>query len=223
MKKLVTVFAGLALATPALAQEYREEITEVTTPQPESGFGISVNIGGGVTGFSGQTMRDLTSDAGGSWNARVSLGTRSFLGLDLQYAGTATSLNGFGNNELVNNNNNNDATLIGTGLEAAARINFMPKMMWTPYIFGGAGWEHYSITNTDNNDASLVAIGDNDTDNLAVFPLGAGVSYRDPSGLNVDVRGTYRLAQKSDNLRDEDGDQARLDTWEATGNVGFEF
>jgi hypothetical protein len=96
-------------------------------------------------------------------------------------------------------------------------------MMWTPYIFGGAGWEHYSITNTDDNDASLVAIGDDDTDDLAVFPLGAGVSYRDPSGLNVDVRGTYRLAQKSDNLRDEDGDQARLDTWEATGNVGFEF
>lgn len=219
MKNLVTVFAGLALATPALAEEYREEITEVVTetPQPESGFGISVNVGGGVTGFADSTMRDATSDAGGAWNARVSIGTRSMLGLDLQYVGTATDIDRFDTL-----NDNNDATLIGTNLEAAARLNMMPKQEWTPYLFAGAGWQHYSVTNEDN-DLGLVAVGLSEDDDIAVFPLGGGFSYRDPSGLNVDVRGTYRVAQDSDIIRDADGDQTNLSTWEASGSLGFEF
>lgn len=219
MKKLVTVLAGLALATPALADDYREQITEVVTgtPQPESGFGVSVNVGGGVSGFSDSAMRAVTNDAGGAWTARVSLGTRSLIGLDVAYIGTATDINRF---DTLNNNDN--ARLIGTDVEAAVRLNLMPKEAWTPYAFAGAGWQHYSITNEDNT-RGLTAVGLSDNDNIAVFPLGGGLSYRDPSGLNVDVRGAYRFAQDSDIIRDSNGNRANLGTWEASGSLGFEF
>jgi hypothetical protein len=54
--------------------------------------------------------------------------------------------------------------------------------------------------------------------------MGAGLSYRDVSGLTVDVRGTFRAAASSDLLIDpRTGNEADLHTWEASAALGYEF
>src|SRR5687768_12530137 len=55
---------------------YTEPTPEVRQVGPASGYGIEVSLGGGVTNFTEDDARGLT-DVGGSWNLRLSFGTRS--------------------------------------------------------------------------------------------------------------------------------------------------
>jgi len=188
-------------------------------PSLASGIGVSTIIGGGVAGFTDRTMRSTTSDVGGLWGARIAIGSHLPLALELGYTGSATNINGLPTG--------NKGTLIGTTAEGTLRWNVLPHYSLTPYVFAGAGWQRYDVTQTS---VSLSDSGMNDHDNLLVFPMGTGVAYR-MGGFVADVRGTFRAATEQDLvLKDQtllgttnSNDFAPMHTWEASAALGYEF
>jgi hypothetical protein len=217
----------------ARAQDYRATVpanpneapvTTEETPDPysygwyeprlPSGIGIGLTVGGGLSGFTDRAMRDtVTSNVGGLWDARLSFGTHVPLGLDVSYLGTAAniqSLTGVSN-----------GTLVGTTVEAALRLNLLPHYSFDPYIFAGAGWQRYDVTSMRLAQADT---GMKASDNVAEFPMGAGLSFRDLSGFTVDLRGTFRPTTSSTLLLDQRNETyASLHTWEASAAIGYEF
>jgi hypothetical protein len=183
-----------------------------------SGIGISAAIGGGIGGFTEQAMRDTTSDIQGLWNLRVTLGTRTPIGLDLNYLGSASNID----SQL----GPATGTLVGTALEGALRLNILPREAFNPYIFAGLGWQRYDVTEVDLN---LSDAGIADSDNLLIVPMGAGLSYR-MNGFVADLRGTFRAAAYERLvLKDpfvvstSTDDFVSMHTWEATATIGAEF
>lgn len=177
--------------------------------------GISATLGGGVTGFTDQTMRDsVTSSVGGLWGVRATLGSHTPIGLDVAYVGTAAKINA-----LIGTQR---GTLVGTTAEAAIRYNILPHYAWNPYAFAGVGWQRYDVTGGTFN---LSDTGMNSSDNSLVFPMGLGLAFRDRSGLVVDVHGTFR-ANTNQGLVLEKADStnyAPMHTWEASAAIGYEF
>jgi opacity protein-like surface antigen len=182
-------------------------------PRLTTGIGVGVQIGAGIGGFTDSTVNDLSSsEIGGVWQFRTTIGTHTPLGLDVAYNGTAYDLQSVGSL--------NTGTLIGTNVEGALRWNILPHYEWNPYLFAGAGWQHYDIA---DNQLSRADDGIGDQDDLAVFPMGAGISYRDTSGITGELRGTFRAAADSSFIQDSSGDNASLHTWEASAGLGYEF
>lgn len=187
-------------------------------PLLPSGIGVSTILGGGVAGFTDKQMRATTSDLGGLWDLRVTIGSHLPLALELGYVGTATNIDGLPAG--------NKGTLVGTTAEAALRWNMLPHFAWTPYLFGGAGWSRYDVTQTH---VSLSDSGMNDHDNLLVFPMGAGIAWR-TNGFVADLRGTFRAATDEDLVlknssvpSTSSNDFVPMHTWEAGAAVGYEF
>lgn len=213
---------GVLAAGTAYAQDYTDAGYEAPPPMYSyawdepglmTGIGVGVNVGGGFGGFTGDVMRDtVDSDVGGLWQARVTVGTHIPLALDISYIGTAVDVTPLGALQT--------GTLIGTAVEGAVRWNILPHYAWNPYVFIGAGWQNYQVTDANFNQA---ATGLADSDNLAEFPMGGGFAYRDPSGITFDLRGVFRLTDDSELLLRPNGDFANLDTWEASGSIGYEF
>lgn len=190
------------------------------TPQPnyytehESGtwvnrVGLGFAVGGGIDDFAGSTMRDQTG-LGGSWTARVTLGTRSYVAFEGSYIGSAQSIDALG---LSNN-----AVLVGNGAQGALRINVTRFFPVQPFIFGGAAWRHYQITNNSINTSDVA-----NSDDVAEFPMGVGFSgYL--GGFMADVRGEYRIATAEDLTPSNTANRsASLDRWGVTGNLGFSY
>ena len=111
--------------------------------------------------------------------------------------------------------------LLGNGAEGTLRLNFTQSRV-QPYIFGGGGFTHYQVTNTNVN-LSSVAGGDN----VGTVPTGLGLSARLSREFLIDVRGTYRFAFNDTLLdvasADIGGGTPRLDSWNVAGRLGFEF
>ncbi|KAB2906908.1 MAG: outer membrane beta-barrel protein [Kofleriaceae bacterium] len=192
--------------TPVDVDVHVHDLGEEEESQP---IGISLTVGGGVIGFTDESMRDTTS-AGGMWDVRAAIGTRSPIAVEAAYIGSAQDINSVGLDD--------SAVLLGTGVEAVARVNLLPKETVNPYFFGGAAWKRYDLTNTDTNTSDV-----NDTDNLIEIPVGVGLSYR-VSGFLLDVRGSLRMATEEDLIRqDVDTEDVRLHAWTAGAKLGYEF
>jgi hypothetical protein len=176
--------------------------------QPHSGIGIGILGGGGATNFVDQSMRNA-SNVGGTWTARVALGTRSWVGADAAYVGAAQTFNGLG---LGDNN-----TSIRNGLETGVRLQAPFQTMsalYEPYVFGGLGWDHYRFQNN-------VATADvNRSGNGLVVPAGVGFNMS-IHGFMFDARGEYRPTFFNNFLTTSAG--TGLTNWSATGSVGYEF
>jgi hypothetical protein len=189
-------------------------------PQLRSGIGISTTLGGGVTQFTNGTMRGTASDLGGLWGLHVTLGSHLPLALDVAYVGSATHLSGLPTGR--------QGTLIGSAAEGTLRWNVLPHFGWTPYVFGGVGWQRYDVTETN---VSLSDSGMNDHDNLLNFPMGLGFAWRSRGGLVADVHGTYRYTMYQDLVLksgvpitdSSHSDFIKMNTWEASAAVGYEF
>jgi hypothetical protein len=176
--------------------------------QPKSTIGIGILGGGGATNFVDQTMRNA-SNVGGTWLARVALGTRSWVGAEASYVGAAQTINGLG---LATNN-----TSMRNGLETGVRLQAPFQSMsalFEPYIFGGLGWDHYRFN-------SNVATADiNRSGNGLVVPAGVGFNMS-VKGFMFDARGEYRPTYFNNFLTTSAG--TGLTNWSATGSVGYEF
>ncbi len=196
--------AAAVILVPAVAQaQSAEREPGLLTP-----MGMSLTVGGGVTAFTDQDMQDVT-DPGGSWEARVTAGTREYIGLEAAYVGTAQAIDALGLDT--------DAILLGSGLEATARINLV-KGQFQPYLLAGAGWMHYQIENADVNTSSI-----NEDDDVLQVPLGIGFGYR-YQRLILDARGMFRPTAYSDLVNPSTADETiSLHSWTALARAGFEF
>jgi hypothetical protein len=179
--------------------------------RPHSRVGVGTTIGGGVIGFVDDKARAFT-EPGGSWETRVTAGTREWLALEAAYVGSAQNISALG---LGNN-----ARLIGNGAEGDLRVN-LTRQMVQPYLFGGLGWDHYQLNMSGSNTSSL-----RDKDDVLTVPFGAGLSLRVARGLLIDVRATGRAAFYDD-LMDgpyaASGQDAKLHSWNLAGRLGWEF
>jgi hypothetical protein len=176
---------------------------------PTTGFGVGLFVGGGVTDYTGSVARADTN-TGGSWTGRVTLGTRSIVGLEGSYIGGANSLHALGGN----------ATLVRNGIEGVLRIN-LPIMthdsLLEPYIFGGAGWNGYRVTNYNSITTASVTTG---TDNTVSVPLGVGFTYG-YHGFLADLRYTIRPTYDQSILVNQTS--SALTNWDAGAMLGYEF
>lgn len=184
-------------------------------------FGMAISVGGGVVNFFDSDTRNLTGP-GGSWEARLTVGTRSPIAVEAAYVGSAQNVEALGLD--------NDAVLLGSLVEADARLNLTRRAV-QPYLFGGIGYTQYNLVNDDFNTSSV-----EDKESMGHVPVGAGIGWQ-YGGFLLDVRGTLRAAfndairnpnESGDNdeiIPDEDEvpGRAELDTWNVTGRVGFEF
>ena len=223
---------GIAMAQETVEGPYSYGITpyydgatgayDWSAPGLPSGIGVDVTAGGGVGGFTNQTMRDVTSNVMGLWNVRVGIGTHVPIGVDITYMGSASNVNALIGPE--------SGTLIGTSVEGTLRWNILPHENFNPYIFGGAGWQHYDVT---SGHFTLADNGMNSSDNLADFPVGAGLSFRLDNGLVISARGTYRftvdpnLVLKTPTVAFTNIVNSNIfeimDSWEGSAQIGFEW
>lgn len=172
-------------------------------------YGFAVSLGGGVADFTQEDMRD-TSGTAGIWGVRAAFGTRYPVAIEAAYMGSAQSIDAIGLDT--------SAVLLGSALEADARLNILPDEDFTPYAFVGAAWRRYDLTNADTNTSSV-----EDEDNLLEVPMGLGVAYR-YSGLMADARAEFRAATNEDLLPETDGDGAvAMHTWGVSARIGYEF
>jgi hypothetical protein len=217
MTSLTKTLAGTLLATcalgagPALADDDYEA-------WPGSVYGMSLTVGGGVQDFTDDTVRD-TTDPGALWDVRGVLGTRTPIGVEAAYVGSAQAIDArFGEDA--------SATLIGTGFEGALRVNLLPYLEVTPYAFAGLGWKRYDVRGADFRTADT---GIDDEDTLLEVPMGGGFAYR-YAGFLADARFTYRAAAGEDLVVSDDQlpeeaepDMAGLDNWSISARAGWEF
>jgi len=180
-----------------------------------SGFGTSMQVGGGVFGFV-DNGTDNFMDTGGSWTARLVLGTRMPLALEAAYIGTANNISALGLDD--------DAVLLSNGAEANLRWNILSTIFRSidvgaahidPYVFSGVAYRHYRLVNDDFNTSSV-----RNSDNMGEVPFGGGIAIGF-GGFAIDARGEYRLAFGDDLFADTD--QNDLDTWNVSGRLGWEF
>lgn len=199
--------------TPAPATEPTPVATEPVPADPSAPslmtpYGMEASVGGGIIGFTDGDANDFT-DVGGSWQARLLVGTRTMWGVEVAYTGAAHSVDALGLD--------NDAILVSTGLEALGRFNFLTQE-WQPYLVAGLGWRRYDVTNADFNTSAV-----SDSDNLLEIPLGGGLAYRS-GGLVIDLRLMFRAAADEDLIQAAPfEDEPSLDTFEGSLRVGWEF
>ena len=175
---------------------------------------IGVMVGGGVQGFTEKTMRD-TAKLAGAWDARLDLGVRMPVSLELGYLGSAGDLAPrFGAGP--------STTLIGTTVEGDLRLNFMPYAPSTPYLFAGAGWQRWDVTNDQGLPMSVT--GERASDDQLEIPVGAGLSWYG-QGFLADVRGTVRFMSNPRLVQSGvfAGDYVPMHTWGVLARVGFEM
>jgi hypothetical protein len=192
-------------APPTMAEQPAHE-------GPMSKIGLEALLGGGVTSYWNSGTRAITN-AGGSWDARLAAGSRSYVAGELAYIGSAQNITALG---LSNN-----AFLISNGAEGVFRVNFT-KSKIQPYAFGGVGYLNYQVHNTTVQNADI-----NNNDNVLEVPFGVGLSARPYKSLLLDVRGTGR-ATYFDNLfarfATASGTSGTgLNSWNFGAHLGWEF
>lgn len=176
-------------------------------------FGTAINVGGGVMNYTERGPLASTNP-GGLWNARLAVGTRSVIGLEGGYLGTAQDIDAVGLDE--------GAFLVSNGAEGALRVNapvtFQAGMV-APYAVAGLGWQRFDLVNEGVNTSSV-----EDADNVMTVPVGIGLNTV-LAGFNLDARAMYRHTIGSELLGAEDYsfDSNAMNFWSLQAGLGFEF
>lgn len=214
----VCAAANALLARAAFADNYdlayetpHSDSYAWSEPRLASRIGIGAAIGVGFGQFTDDRATSALATEQLVWSFRATFGSHIPLGMEASYVGTLSN---------IDTPADDNARLLGSEVDAALRWNILPHYAWNPFLFGGVGWQRYDVTNAE---LSIADTGISDTDALAAFPVGAGISYRGTSGIVVDVRGTYRFASTSDLIVDGAGVNADLDSWEASAALGYEL
>jgi hypothetical protein len=182
-------------------------------PTLKSEIGVGASAGGGIGGFTDHSMRDLmTNRVAGLGGIRVSVGTQIPIGIELSYLGMAGHINTI--DGLAN------GTLVVATFEGVVRYNLLPHNLVTPYVFAGLGWQHYGVWDVQFARADT---GLSSSDNVMSVPSGVGFTMHDRSGLDLDVRGTFRATTDSTLVLEPTGEYAKLYSWEASAHLGYEL
>jgi hypothetical protein len=209
---MALIGSTLAFAMNASAQDSDDDYDSPDKGRPKivTGYGMAAMVGGGVTGFTDGDLNDSV-DTGGAWTARLIFGTRSLIGAEAAYVGSAQDMNVLGLDS--------NAMLMSNGIEGLARVNLMAESPIQPYLFFGIGWKRYSLINEAFNTSSVL-----DRDDVAEIPLGGGVAFR-WEGFVADARVGYAAAIDSDLIPTGDPEEDGLDlnNWSGNVRVGFEF
>jgi hypothetical protein len=193
---------------------YETPVAQTAMEDQETGverIGVGFMLGGGVVDFTDEEARALT-DLGGSWDIRAVIGSKMPVALELAYVGQAQGLDVTGLD--------NDSILLGNGGEGVLRLQ-LPQYVVRPYVLGGVGWLHYSLSNTGNTVSAMA-----ESDDVLTVPLGLGFTLAAAWGGTLDVRGTFKLAYYEDLMSDiysGTGLEANLHTWGVQATFGWEF
>jgi hypothetical protein len=207
------VLAGRILVLLAASQgAFAQESASTTRTaddfwMPRSRIGLGLMAGGGVAAFSDEAVSRSTGVAG-TWNLRVTSGTRLPFAWEVAYLGGANDVTGPGLGD-------NDYMVCNT-LEGSLRFNLPLRVgYWTmlePFALAGMGWSRYNLVNSDPAPGRM-----DDVDDQLTVPLGVGLvfGYR---GFTVEARGSYRFA-----FDDEMFGGSDMGTWNASMSIGAEF
>lgn len=200
-----TPAAEVAPAEPALAYEAPPPI--VVAPQPSfyDRWGIAVTLGGGPEGFA--SADNTGTHTGGGWNLRATMGTKSLLGFEASYIGSAQSIDALGLDP--------SAILVGNGLQGALRLNLTPNYDVGLFLLGGVAWRHYDLTNASTNTSDVT-----DSDDVLEIPIGPGVQYV-YRGFLLDARVDYRFTQYGNMMAT--ASNSDMNRWGIQGNIGYQF
>ncbi len=216
VSSLITGCVPMSLAASEAAGDGALPVEEVAAAEPFTAqsmprpWGMSLAVGGGVTAFADDEMREF-ADLAGSWEARLTLGTRQRIAVEAAYLGSAQRLDSLGLDQ--------DAVLLSSGAGGALRLNLLTDR-FQPYVLAGAAWRRYEVVNSDFNTSSV-----NDQDDVLETPFGVGFSYRHEP-LIVDARGVYRRVFYDDLIQPAAAagqEELGLHTWTANLMAGFEF
>jgi len=188
-----------------------------TVEQPRGWYqsaGFSLTLGGGVEGFTNDSMRSTTKD-GGDWTVRAGFGTNLPISLEAAYIGSAQDINALGLDR--------SALLVGNGVQGDVRINGTWNMPVQPFVYGGVAWRRYQIQNSDFNTSDV-----RDQDDVLEVPVGVGLGFK-AVGFTFDLRGEYRpsfydnLVPDRTNTTTTDEGNASMHRWGANASIGYEF
>ena len=177
---------------------------------PDSQIGLAILAGGGVTDFMPGTTRNETG-VGGSWDVRVIVATRTWIGFEGSYIGGANPIKGLGlsgNSKLVRNG-------VEGALRAQAPLHHRTTLL-EPYVLAGVGWNAYRVTSVNSDSASAAQ----NSDNTVAVPLGIGFMVVH-QGFVADLRYTIRPTYEQTILGGQSA--TGLTNWDAGGMIGFEF
>jgi hypothetical protein len=170
-----------------------------------SPLGEYVLVGGGISDFTDHTTRDRF-DVGGTWDLRLGLGSRFYVGGELAYVGSQRSGAGSG------------PDLTANGAEGVIRVQYpyvAGQWLVEPFAFGGIGWSHLSLSGTS-------AAGLATSDDVGVVPFGGGFTIGH-GHLLLDARFTYRVSFNEDLRLAANEGPAKLSQWSAGASIGYEF
>lgn len=183
-------------------------IHETAAPSIFERWGTAMALGGGVDSFVNRVATG--TQAGGGWNVRAILGTRTMFGFEAAYIGSAQSIDAIGLDR--------SAVLVGNGAQGSVRFNMTPQYDLGVLLHAGLAWRRYDITNADFNTSDLSG-----TDDVLEVPLAAGLQY-DYRGMLLDARAEYRFANYGDMMGPgtaSSGDA--MNRWGVQANVGYRF
>jgi hypothetical protein len=183
--------------------------------EPPDDVAVTLTLGAGVEGFTGDSMRDVASPAA-TWDVRAVIDVRSAVAIEVAYLGSIAALDApVGGQE---------GTLVGQGAEGLVRSDIYGVDAWHLYALLGGAWRRYTVTGAD---FQMPATGMNDTDDVLEFPMGIGLAYR-RGGFLADARAVFRAAAEEDMiLIDADdptpGDFGTMHTWSVSARLGYQL
>lgn len=194
-----------AAPPPALTYEPTPPTTVTREQSIYEQWGIAVALGGGPEGFA--SPNNTGTHTGGGWNVRAAIGTKSLLGFEAAYFGSAQSIDALG---LSSN-----AILVGNGMQGSLRLNLTRQYDVGLLLLGGVAWRHYDLTNTSTTSADVQA-----SDNVLEIPVGIGLQYP-YRGLLFDVRADYRFTQYGNMMAA--ASNSDMNRWGVQGGIGYQF
>jgi hypothetical protein len=168
---------------------------------------VGVTTGAGAANYFGSNTPE-SIDAGAGWDARLSFGQRSIIGLEAAYMGAVNNVN------LDQPVGPKHGQLFSNGFDTDLRLALPTKVQ--PYIFGGVGYNHIEV----RNQGTGVANGFAGTDDTVTVPAGGGLTVYAGRHFNVDARGTYRFMPTNDITVMGTGN---IHQWLAQAHVGYVF
>jgi hypothetical protein len=198
------VVTGLLSAAPAIGSA-EEDWRGSGSRDLLSPLGEYVLLGGGVTDFRDSAVRDRFG-TGATWDARLGIGSRFYVGGELAYVGSNRSGTGAG------------PDLTANGAEGVLRLQYPAtagSWLIEPFVFGGFGWSHLSLSHAP-------AAGLDSSDDVGVVPFGGGITVGRGHFL-LDARFTYRQNLDEDLRLAVNEGPAKLSQWAVGASVGYEF